>query len=632
VPDVPPIVQDVLRSPGHPLDEDALAAVESRFGHDFSRVRVHTDARAAESAQAVNARAYTVGRDVVFGAGQYTPGTPAGQRLLTHELTHVIQQPSPTAAPTVVAEPDSPQEREAAEAAGGLGQNCRVPLVARAVRAGAARLWRTPDDLTGRARYPTAAERESIQAILNPQQQAATAQGQAVPPVTDPVGFKADMTARLNPYIDQVLLRAKRVESAAVVLGVPELQSLATVAQQEVQTFYGAYLSAATHTPVEQARRAGYQLESHLHVVPSVQTPETDEAASQWVASRMRQQAPDLLEEFRVLGGPHERDEALFLEVRDHIFNDRTTDLRSIILFAPGYEAEGEAYIQPRLGGEFQGQDPHDTRRGGRWRTLGTLIHEMLHALAHEDFSDRVRGLEESGIAVEGFAEYLTRPVYANLAKRAGDEEALRTSIQGEPGPLTGPPERTGYPRYVAAVEKIRAILGGNEVNIKIAFFLGRIEYLGLGGWNEAEAVRQRSPANVLGAAALLTSRQEGLFRIDYGRVLLGRGGNLQLQLGGTINYLTEGQRLGLGPALTLQYSWPNVYLRAGLGVVGSASLGQPFTESVRLDLLPGAEVGVRLGIVRVGAGATLLIPVAGGPVSDRVVRVAGSLGLSLDL
>ena len=88
---------------------------------------------------------------------------------------------------------------------------------------------------------------------------------------------------------------------------------------------------------------------------------------------------------------------------------------------------------------------------------------------------------------------------------------------------------------------------------------------------------------------------------------------------------------MGLGPTLTLQYSWPNVYLRGRLDVAGSASLGQPFTDSVRLDLLPGAEAGVRIGIVRVGAGATLLIPVAGGPVSDRVLRVAGSLGLSLE-
>jgi hypothetical protein len=66
--------------------------MEARFGHDFSQVRVHTDARAAQSAHAVNALAYTVGRNVVFGTGQHTPDTPRGQRLLAHELTHVVQQ------------------------------------------------------------------------------------------------------------------------------------------------------------------------------------------------------------------------------------------------------------------------------------------------------------------------------------------------------------------------------------------------------------------------------------------------------------------------------------------------------------------------------------------------------------
>ncbi len=88
----PPIVHDVLRGPGRPLDPAARSFLEPRFGHDFSRVRVHSDAPAAESARAVNALAYTVGHDVVFGAGQYAPGAPGGMRLLAHELTHVVQQ------------------------------------------------------------------------------------------------------------------------------------------------------------------------------------------------------------------------------------------------------------------------------------------------------------------------------------------------------------------------------------------------------------------------------------------------------------------------------------------------------------------------------------------------------------
>ncbi|NJD75638.1 MAG: DUF4157 domain-containing protein [Candidatus Methanoperedens sp.] len=88
----PPIVHDVLRSPGKPLDNEVRRFMEPRFGHDFSRVRVHTDEKAVESARAVNALAYTVGRDVVFGAGQFAPGTEATRKLLAHELTHVVQQ------------------------------------------------------------------------------------------------------------------------------------------------------------------------------------------------------------------------------------------------------------------------------------------------------------------------------------------------------------------------------------------------------------------------------------------------------------------------------------------------------------------------------------------------------------
>ena len=88
----PPIVQDVLRSPGQPLDAATRAFMEPRFGHDFSQVRVHADTKAADSARAVNALAYTVGRDIVFGAGQYAPGTSEGKRLLGHELVHTAQQ------------------------------------------------------------------------------------------------------------------------------------------------------------------------------------------------------------------------------------------------------------------------------------------------------------------------------------------------------------------------------------------------------------------------------------------------------------------------------------------------------------------------------------------------------------
>src|SRR5579871_4132340 len=90
--EAPPIVHDVLRSPGQPLDAASRAFMEPRFGYDFSRVRVHADSRAAKSAEAVNAQAYTVGSNIVFGSNQGGAGNVSNQRLLAHELAHVVQQ------------------------------------------------------------------------------------------------------------------------------------------------------------------------------------------------------------------------------------------------------------------------------------------------------------------------------------------------------------------------------------------------------------------------------------------------------------------------------------------------------------------------------------------------------------
>ena len=109
----PPIVHEALGSPGQPLSPATRAFMEPRVDHDFSRVRVHTDARAAASAQAVAAHAYTVGADVVFGPGQYAPETHEGKKLLAHELAHVKQQGNESASPeTIRRKPDPRKELE----------------------------------------------------------------------------------------------------------------------------------------------------------------------------------------------------------------------------------------------------------------------------------------------------------------------------------------------------------------------------------------------------------------------------------------------------------------------------------------------------------------------------------------
>lgn len=90
--DAPPVVDQALSSPGQPLDRTTQAYFQLRFGNDLGDVRLHTGAEAAASARAIHARAYTAGKHVVFGPGEYAPETTAGQMLLAHELTHVVQQ------------------------------------------------------------------------------------------------------------------------------------------------------------------------------------------------------------------------------------------------------------------------------------------------------------------------------------------------------------------------------------------------------------------------------------------------------------------------------------------------------------------------------------------------------------
>jgi uncharacterized protein DUF4157 len=117
---VPSGVYEVLHSPGQPLDAATRALMEPSFGHDFARVRVHTDAKAAESARAVRAVTYTMGEDIVFSSGAYGPHSPSGRQLLAHELTHVVQQRGEENirhGELVLGDPDDPLEAEAMVAA-----------------------------------------------------------------------------------------------------------------------------------------------------------------------------------------------------------------------------------------------------------------------------------------------------------------------------------------------------------------------------------------------------------------------------------------------------------------------------------------------------------------------------------
>ncbi|PSR16651.1 hypothetical protein C8255_16740 [filamentous cyanobacterium CCP3] len=129
--EIPPIVYEVLNSPGQPLDPETREFAEFRFNSDFGSIRIHTDTRAAKSAEAVNALAYTVGQRIVFGAGQYNPTTIAGKKLLGHELFHTKQQQGLTRPSTnkITLENSSGYEQQADNAAQAFLQDQAIPLV-----------------------------------------------------------------------------------------------------------------------------------------------------------------------------------------------------------------------------------------------------------------------------------------------------------------------------------------------------------------------------------------------------------------------------------------------------------------------------------------------------------------------
>lgn len=124
------MVSDVLAEPGQPLESEAREFMEARLGHDFSRVRVHAGGRASESARALQARAYTFGRDIVFASGEYRPQDRTGRRLIAHELAHVVQQdgkPRPNAGHAPLVDPS--QASESAAGVAGRIVESRQPVI-----------------------------------------------------------------------------------------------------------------------------------------------------------------------------------------------------------------------------------------------------------------------------------------------------------------------------------------------------------------------------------------------------------------------------------------------------------------------------------------------------------------------
>jgi Domain of unknown function (DUF4157)/Pre-toxin TG len=148
---LPPTVHEVLHSSGQPLDSTTRTLMESRFDADFGQVRVHSDGQALASARALQSSAYTVGRDIVFGAGQFAPHTAQGQRLLAHELTHVVQQRQSASRPHhLISSPADTAEVEAGRIGASILTSLPNPIAVKvsAQRTATVQRQASPDEFT----------------------------------------------------------------------------------------------------------------------------------------------------------------------------------------------------------------------------------------------------------------------------------------------------------------------------------------------------------------------------------------------------------------------------------------------------------------------------------------------------
>ncbi len=151
------LVRETVQSSGEPLDPGVHQHFASYLGHDFSKVRVHHDGAASLSAAAVDARAYNLGPHIVFGSGEFSPRSIAGQTLLAHELTHVIQRGGASELPSqlTIGDSNGPAEREAERTAAQLGRGRALhPSLAASAGVGPSLLLRTPTTVTAKAATP----------------------------------------------------------------------------------------------------------------------------------------------------------------------------------------------------------------------------------------------------------------------------------------------------------------------------------------------------------------------------------------------------------------------------------------------------------------------------------------------
>jgi hypothetical protein len=591
-----------LSGKGRTLTPAEKMFFEPRFGYDFSNVHVHTDSKANQSANDVNALAYTTGNNIVFAQGQYQPGTDSGKKLMAHELTHVVQQAKDSSLKRfvqrqtvtlntgrVVGNTPLPQaniredvldvmdslhtgwslnnadytaERPVVSAVAALSTVpvASIPKTIAAIHTNeqptlsnlvAAPLFGLtlsgtvgagmsnakadirllqdylhthwflnnadyttehtavdsgPDPVTdatiprtlaalsamkiakiaqgfsshnilGGTHALSATERSQVEATLIP---GATSSGGTVTiPTPDAIcttpALETEIRANIVPYLHSTATNFNARKTSPPVLPVPQMNSMADIVQNELQTYFGEYLRGATHTGASKYTPGSYTVRSQLHDQSTVTQWQTLAGrkgwVNYWISTRM--------------GNTHNCNSSDIDTVAENIAKDATltADIDTTVQSWPA-EATNGININPYI--RDPGAGTAEIRRG-RWDAFTTIMHEAIHHLVHPNFVATYTQMRDDSkqILKEGFDDMFRHELWydaGNLANRIADPayNTKRAVIEGSALPYD-PSVVFYHSEYsqITQATNIRNTIGNN--NCKAAYFLGHTELLGLG-------------------------------------------------------------------------------------------------------------------------------------------------------
>jgi hypothetical protein len=502
------LTEDISPGPGAPVDGALRERAEHSLGVPLDHARVHADAGSARAAKAIGARAFTYGASIHLGAGESASDT----RLMAHELTHVAQQGDAPVTQTKleVGSVSDPAEHEADRAADHVVAG--TPFLGFLPGGhGVSPLRRTPSaatsgtDLIANADEPDAAEQSAIAGYLNP----------GGPPGTPFVkkGFVKQMTKALDKWRANQHTTAANSQSKTkgVHLDMPQVRETGKAAQKVVTDKFGSLVKAAVPDPGTPASDPAYDASD-----PSVLHPQTDTMDGLGKADKrdVRRDLVTYAMQDADGGGDvwnkHHASEAepTVVKLRNEYANTYMTQLTLIQRMWPGEEHpwDGTVYVGTNLErdkglSKKEKADPDykdANKRKGYWGSFQTLIHEYLHACAHANFMAKAGSGMQDRILTEGGCDYFTEQVWTDLEPKlpGAAMDPLRVQIEGASYPFKADilPAMVYYDQEKEVIKtKIVPELskrgGDGDAAFRAAYFLGHVEYLGLGpSWSAADA------------------------------------------------------------------------------------------------------------------------------------------------